>query len=39
MPAFVGMGVLTAATSIMQGIGGAGQNKAQAIAARMHQDQ
>jgi hypothetical protein len=39
MPAFVGMGVLTAATSIMQGIGGAGQNKAQAIAARMQQDQ
>jgi len=39
MPAFIGMGVLTAATSIMQGIGGAGQNKAQAIAARMQQDQ
>jgi hypothetical protein len=37
--AFIAMGALTAATSIMQGIGGAGQNKAQAIAARMQQDQ
>lgn len=33
------VGGLMAATSIMGGISGAGQNKAQAIAARMQQDQ